>query len=586
MRALLSLALGCLLSAPGYAEPVQPQGRPSPQGEDPSGLPGRALGLTDPRAQQEALAALKALRFRSLKDPAREKALHAQAILEDRLGRPQDAAATFHRLERAWPRSPLLADGQVILAGEAVERQKFKEAEDRLRKSLAGDLPVEAKRKAQELLLWVLVEARRPDEGLAVLKNLTPLSAHSQPSERGLAAMVQVLCAAKDRSQADGARKDYHSLYPGGPNGARVDMAWARLAGALGDATESAQTLRSVIVQHPRSAEADEARLALATLLTEGRLPPEAAANFPSPDKLLAELTKAERNTEPAKKALMVKLRLATGRSAWAEVIALVAEYRGMGGSEAAVVADLRAKAVRALAQQCLEQGRPGAFLGLLEAESVDSLTPDQRLQLVRRFARGGLPEPAEAMMALSPPGERGVLRSAALEELPSGIHLEETGRILGPKVSSPTESLRRLQILLAGQDWAKSAPHIPRAAPGSERIACVVRYLGRPLDGPPAARLKEAESYLGRAPEKGRDREALAIFVADLRAKAGDWRGALALYPVETSPEQRAWVALMRATCLGRLGQKEAARQALESAAGLPGFKAERERLARQLQS
>jgi hypothetical protein len=65
---------------------------------------------------------------------------------------------------------------------------------------------------------------------------------------------------------------------------------------------------------------------------------------------------------------------------------------------------------------------------------------------------------------------------------------------------------------------------------------------------------------------------------------KAGDWRGALNLYPLQVSKEQRGWVALMRATCHQKLGQREAAKTTLQQAVDEPGFRMERESLARQL--
>lgn len=292
----------------------------------------QALKLTDPRDQKAALDAVKAHRFKGLKDPDREKALYVQAILEERLGRGREAALTFHKLERTWPRSPFMADGQVLLAEQALERKKPKDAEERLRRALASDLPVETKRRAQELLLWTLVEGGRASEGLGVLRSLVPLADHAKPSERGLVAMLQVLCAAKDRAQAEGVRKDHQTFYPQGEYRPRVEIAYARLLGALGDAPAAAATLQGLIQSFPRAAEADEARLALATLLSEGKLPPEAAANFPAPDKLLGEMGRAERKSEPARKSLLVKLRLAVGRQAWPEVVNLVAEYRAQQG--------------------------------------------------------------------------------------------------------------------------------------------------------------------------------------------------------------------------------------------------------------
>jgi predicted Zn-dependent protease len=99
------------------------------------------------------------------------------------------------------------------------------------------------------------------------------------------------------------------------------------------------------------------------------------------------------------------------------------------------------------------------------------------------------------------------------------------------------------------------------------------------------AQRLKEAEAWLARAPEKGAAREPLAILVADLRFQHGDARGALALYPIKAAlPEQRGWVALMRAQVLMKLGQPEQARALIKEARDEQGFKGQRDALAKSL--
>ena len=90
--------------------------------------------------------------------------------------------------------------------------------------------------------------------------------------------------------------------------------------------------------------------------------------------------------------------------------------------------------------------------------------------------------------------------------------------------------------------------------------------------------------TWLAQAREKGTVREPLAILVADLRAKTGDWRGALSLYPEEAASENRGWVALMRATCQAKLGHKDAAKAILQSSVDVPSFKMERQTLAKQL--
>jgi len=72
---------------------------------------------------------------------------------------------------------------------------------------------------------------------------------------------------------------------------------------------------------------------------------------------------------------------------------------------------------------------------------------------------------------------------------------------------------------------------------------------------------------------------------VADLRFQAGDAKGALALYPAKpAAPGQQGWVALMRAEALLRLGQREQARVLIREARQEPGFKGQRDALARSL--
>ncbi|NTV75171.1 MAG: hypothetical protein HGA66_13320, partial [Holophaga sp.] len=109
---------------------------------------------------------------------------------------------------------------------------------------------------------------------------------------------------------------------------------------------------------------------------------------------------------------------------------------------------------------------------------------------------------------------------------------------------------------------------------------------LCRPLEeGEKAeARAKDIESWQARAPEKGAAREPLVLLAADHRARAGEWRAALALYPANPTEPNRGWVALMRATCQARLGQQETALATLKEAREVAGFKNERTSLEKRL--
>jgi hypothetical protein len=139
---------------------------------------------------------------------------------------------------------------------------------------------------------------------------------------------------------------------------------------------------------------------------------------------------------------------------------------------------------------------------------------------------------------------------------------------------------------LIALQRWKDVNGVLGKATPGPERIAALLAYLQRPPEKQenPTGRQREAENCLSRLPEKGPDREPIAILVADLRAKGGDWRNALALYPAEPQKGNRGWTALMRATCQLKLGQRDAAKTTLKTAVDEPDFKMERQTLGKQL--
>lgn len=202
----------------------------------------QALTIQDPAGSRAALAKLKAHRFRTSKIKEREFVLYAQGLLEDRLGEPMKAAATLRKLEITWPQSTYLLEVQTILALQSIERRRFKDAETRLKKALDSDIPVENKRRTQELLLWTLAEQGRQAEGLPIVKTLHPLGS-ARPSERGLVAILETLCLAKEKAQAEATRKDLQTLYPSSSYASRANLAWARLLGTTGDAPGSAEVL-------------------------------------------------------------------------------------------------------------------------------------------------------------------------------------------------------------------------------------------------------------------------------------------------------------------------------------------------------
>jgi len=588
---LIRSVLGIALVLPALVYPLRAdETKPPAKGAQDDALVARvqkAMTAGDPTAQKAALKALQTHRFRSTRAPQREYALYAQGILEDRFESTSKAAETLRKLERTWPKSVYLPEAQTILGAEAVEQRNFRGAETRLRKVLAADIPVEGKRRAQELLLWVFVEQGQPEKGLPVMESLFPLG-NEKPSERGLVAMMEVQAAAKQKDQAEAARKDYHTLYPGGAYGPRVELACARMFGALGDAKGSAGILQKLLLDSPDAPEADEARLALATLLGEGKLDPKEAMAFPAPDKLLSEIRKPEQKVDLGRRALLVRLRMSVNASRWKEAIDTAALIRAKAPTEeeAAVVTSLRAGAFRAWAQELMDKQQFDPLLPHLDREGIQSLTAEQRGLLVERLSRVGLSTAALTLTALAPPGEHPALRRRILAHTQAELNPADTLKAMPGKGESSAESLKRAQAALALKDWKTARSALARAKAGPERSEALAAYLRRPLDPSETetGRLKEAEGWLARAGEKGPDREGLVLLVADLRAKAGDWRGALQLYPLQPTKEQRGWVALMRATCQHKLGQGDAARATLKQAADEPGFRMERESLARRL--
>jgi hypothetical protein len=577
------------LLVPALLVVLPAQGAPAAMTDaDAQALARKALGMSNPEETREALRRLRVHRFKSSLAKEREYVLYAQGILEDRLGETGRAALTFRKLERTWPASIYLPEAQITLASAALDRKRYQEAETRLKKALQSEIPIENKRKAQELLLWILVEQDRALEGLPILKSLFPHASNEKPSERGLVALVDVLCLAKEREQAESTRKDLHSLYPNSSMGPRVDLACARLAGTLGDAKGAAELFRTIITEKPGAAEADEARLALATLLSEGKLQPKELEGLPSIQGLLDEMKNTERKGDLLRRKLLVQLRLLMNERRWKEAVDTATKLRSQEPSkdQTLLATRLRAESFQAWAQQALDARQASPLLPYLDREGIESLSSPQRLLLVRQLCQGGLSGAAQPVIAQAPAKEKEALRKAALESLIPGTQAEETLSLLPTQRETPLEALRRAQALVNLHRWSEARNPLSRATPGEERISTLLAYLRRPQSkGETAAsRIQEATSFLTQAREKGAAREPLAILVADLRAKAGDWRGALLLYPETSLPEHRGWVALMRATCQTKLGRKDAAREILKAAMDAPGFKMERETLAKQL--
>ena len=167
-RRLRSAAL--LLVAPllvAGQEPAHAAAPATKQGKASSGamsdaqaaeLAKEALGAENAASIKAALARLKGHSFKSSKVPERELVLYAQGMLEARVGNLPGAAVAFKKLERQWPTSPFMGEANTILAEDALNQKRYKDAEGRLHKALASDMPAERKRGSQELLIWLLVE--------------------------------------------------------------------------------------------------------------------------------------------------------------------------------------------------------------------------------------------------------------------------------------------------------------------------------------------------------------------------------------------------------------------------------------------
>lgn len=544
----------------------------------------QALGAEDPVSIRATLNRLKGHTFKSSKVPEREMVLYAQGLLEARVGNLSGAAVALRKLERQWPKSPFMGEAQTILAEEAVAQNRYKEAEGRLHRALASDMPSERKRKPQELLIWTLVEQGRTQEALPIVQSLHPLEGKDRPTEKGLAGIVETLSAAGDRAQAEGIRKDFFTLYPTSPLAPRVELAWGRVLGRTGDPRESALILRKLIKDHPRSSQADDARLALASLLTDGSLPD--AKDMPSAESLLAEVRKGPKGA-PKGAAQVVELRLFVGKSLWEDALNLVDRMDPAFRDSQPEVQKLWSEAWNAWVAQRLEKGFPGELLARMKAGAFAALSAKARTGVVELLSGQGLLDVLPRLLPEAPKGERAGLRKAALAKVQPEAQPQAVLQLIPAKGLTPDEALLRARAEAALEHWGPLRAVLGSARPGTERIRAVVRLLQRPLLRPetPAQRLAEAEGWLSRAPEKGEAREPLVILVADLRLQRGDAKGALAMYPIKAAAaDQRGWVALMRAQALLKVGQRDEAKHLIRAARDEQGFKGQRDALAKAL--
>jgi len=263
---------------------------------------------------------------------------------------------------------------QVVLAQAAMDHGRKKEAESRLNKALNSDIPAESVRRCQEMLLWVLADQGRASEGLTVVKALQPLGT-GKPSEKGLVGLMEALCAAEKRGEAEGVLNDYRKLYPKGAYAARVSLDWGKLLGTTGDSRNAAKAFQKLIQEKPSAPEADEARMALATLLSEGSLPPKDAEGYPDAQALLARVKKTGSKDEATRKTLMINLRIALKEKHWLDAIETAAQFRAT--TEKYVGQMMRVLRANEIPSQLMEFfGATGLALVFF---FVERMPPDQR---------------------------------------------------------------------------------------------------------------------------------------------------------------------------------------------------------------
>jgi TolA-binding protein len=543
-----------------------------------------SLGAEDPAAIRAVLPRLKAYQFKSSKVPERELVLYVQGVLEARLGNLSGAAVPLKKLEKQWPKSPFMGEAQTILAEESVAQKHYKDAEKRLHQALASDMPAERKRRPQELLIWTLVEQGRPLEAMPIVQALRPLEPKEKPTEQGLAAIVEVLGKAGEKEQTDANRKDFLQLFPKSALTPRVDLAWGRLLGASGDAKGAAEVLRKLISDSPKTPQADDARLALASLLTDGSLPD--TKDMPSPEALLDEVRKGGKGL-PKGAAQMVELRLMIKKNLWEDALNQADHMDPAMLSGQSEGHNLWQQAWRAWVEERLGKGFPGELLSRMKPGAFGALEPKARLGVTELFASRGLLDAIPPLLSEAPGREQPDLRKAALGKAEPEAQPVAVLKLLPARGGTPDEALIRARAEAVLGHWPAVKLALDHARPGSDRITVIRRLLERPIAGKETAsqRLAEAEGWLRRVSEKAETREPLVILVADLRSRLGDAKGALALYPAKAAdPTQRGWVALMRAQAMVRLGQREQAAQVILAARDEQGFKGQRDGMAKSL--
>ncbi|MDR1840900.1 MAG: hypothetical protein LBQ86_03140 [Holophagales bacterium] len=550
-------------------------------------------------SDQELRAGLKTIQdyvFKNRNAPEREYVLYAQGMLEDKTNQLSKAVVTFRRFERVWPNSKYMPEANLVLGkhalNQAAERRNqkdklYKEAETRFQNVLDSDLPVESKFTAQGFLIWMLVDQKRREEAHALVKTLFPIG-RSKPDEKVLLAIMELQCEAKDIEGAKKTRASYLTAYRNSAMKTRVNLSWGLLIGEAGQSAEAARALRSVINDAPRSELADEARLALATLLLDGKLPDKANPNKDTPQALLAQLRTAGVGGDAPRRALLLQTRMASEAKQWNNVMALTSEYRQKfpDSPDLETIISYRHNAIRSMIQDTIDNGGGLlASLSLLNAENISVLTPQLRSDLISACVASGLPEAAVKIIQASPATEQDELRQLLTRNIPEPLPPPLVITSISGSLKGFKGELGQIQLLLSQKKWNEASLKIENLSPGPDRIKAVLALLLRPM--PPNEihlRRKEAEGWLANTSETTPVNDPLLIFIADLYMQTDNQEEALALYPTNPQPENQGWVSLMRATALSKLGKTEEAKLILDQNASVPEFKQYRQLLSNKL--
>ncbi|MCL1893914.1 MAG: tetratricopeptide repeat protein [Holophagaceae bacterium] len=578
-----------IIFSPAYPQENNSQQSVAPMNDEDIFAFAKKLMENAKATQDELRAGIKTLqdyKFKNGDAPEREYVLFAQGILEDRTGQLPRAITTFRRFERTYPQSHYMPEVHYAFGRHALNQKSYKDAETRFAKVIESDMPAESKFNAQGLLVWCLVDQKKINEAITIVQALFPID-KSKPDERALVAIMEVQCEMKALEAARRTRSSYVSAFRNGSMKTRVNFAWGMLLDHYQQSVESARALREVIRDDPRSAEADEARLTLATIIADGRLPERSNPTKDTPDSLIAQIRTGGISGDIQQRALLLQLRVAVNEKQAEKILSLTDTYRRQypDSPEMDSVLSERKNAVRTALHDVIDSNGPFSAMSMLTAENIGYLTPELRTSLVSFFVSKGLPEAATKVIDASPEKEKNALRQALTKNISEPLPPPKLLASLSENLLDNKGELGQIQILLSEKKWGEASDKIERLSHGANRIKAILALLTRPMPTPQIqSRIKEAEGWLAKCKENNSQKEPLLILIADLYMQIDNPKAALDLYPTKPLPENLGWVSLMRASAMGKLGQKEAAKRILNDNASVPEFQTFRQALSIQL--